>query len=100
MSSSPIAHPGRSARGGRASPRRRALWGRPTAALRPTPDFILIGAQRSGTTSLYQYLAAHPDVRWPPHLKSPHWYDAHFDRSEAWYRAHFPLSSQDGPVHG
>jgi hypothetical protein len=26
------------------------------------PDFLVIGAMKAGTTSLYHYLAAHPDV--------------------------------------
>ncbi|MCC7416108.1 MAG: sulfotransferase [Acidobacteria bacterium] len=30
-----------------------------------TPNFFVVGASRSGTTSLWQYLAAHPDVFLP-----------------------------------
>ena len=33
-----------------------------TSGLRMLPDFIVIGTQRGGTTSLYRYLAAHPGV--------------------------------------
>ena len=29
------------------------------------PDFYIVGAPKAGTTSLYQYLAAHPDVFLP-----------------------------------
>ena len=32
------------------------------AAARPLPDFLIIGAQRCGTTSLYRYLDQHPQV--------------------------------------
>ena len=38
----------------------RVLARRPTARARTTPDFLIVGAQRSGTTSLYRYLAEHP----------------------------------------
>lgn len=74
---------------------RRRLWGMPTAGRRALPDFLLIGAQRSGTTSLYEYLRGHPQVRWPAMVKSPHWFDTNYDRSPAWYRSHFPIASAD-----
>ena len=32
-------------------------FGRLTASVRPLPDFLILGAQRSGTTSLARYLA-------------------------------------------
>ncbi|MEA2507374.1 MAG: hypothetical protein QOH48_1992 [Actinomycetota bacterium] len=31
----------------------------------PLPDFLVIGAQKSGTTSLYEYLRSHPQVFMP-----------------------------------
>ena len=37
----------------------------------PTPNFVIIGAQKSGTTSLYEYLRAHPDVFMSSPLKEP-----------------------------
>ena len=40
-------------------------WGRRLSApARARPDFLIIGAQKGGTTSLYQYLARHPQVAW------------------------------------
>ena len=33
-----------------------------TAPWRRLPDFLIIGAQKSGTTSLFHYLMEHPDV--------------------------------------
>ena len=33
-----------------------------TASSRVLPDFIIIGAQKAGTTSLFAYLTGHPDV--------------------------------------
>lgn len=62
---------------------------RSTAALRLRPDFVIIGAQRSGTTSLYNYLAQHPCVA-PARRKEIHYFDLSFDRGERWYTSHFP----------
>lgn len=36
-----------------------------------TLDFIIIGAQKSGTTSLYRYLEAHPKIYMPPDKEAP-----------------------------
>jgi len=33
-----------------------------TGSAHVLPDFLIIGAARSGTTSLYQYLSQHPSV--------------------------------------
>ncbi len=61
-----------------------------TSALRMRPDFLIIGAQRGGTTSLYRYLAAHPCVAPTLVSKGVHYFDVGHDRSEGWYRGHFP----------
>lgn len=53
------------------------------------PDFIIIGAQRCGTTSLYNHLIEHPCVA-PAFRKEIHFFSLHFGRGVAWYRAHFP----------
>ena len=39
---------------------RNAVWayGRATAGSRPLPDFLILGAQKAGTTALYDYLHA------------------------------------------
>ena len=37
----------------------------PTARWRALPDFIVIGAQKAGTTSLFRYLCAQPAVARP-----------------------------------
>lgn len=39
------------------------------------PDFIIVGAARSGTTSLYRYLGQHPDIFVAP-VKEPHYFAA------------------------
>jgi hypothetical protein len=55
---------------------------------RALPNFIIIGAQRSGSTSLYNYLAEHPSVA-PTLHKEIHFFDEYFDRGIEWYKAHF-----------
>jgi len=37
------------------------------------PNFFIVGAMKSGTTSLYQYLSSHPDVYLSP-IKEPHYF--------------------------
>ncbi len=37
------------------------------------PDFLILGAMRSGTTSLYHYLKQHPEI-FMPSLKEPHFF--------------------------
>ena len=41
--------------------------------VRTSPDFILVGAARSGTTTMYQWLAEHPDV-FMPDTKEPSYF--------------------------
>jgi len=60
-----------------------------TGALRVLPDFIIVGAQKCGTSSLYRYLNEHPTVA-PAAGKEVHYFDWHFHRGPRWYRAHFP----------
>lgn len=52
------------------------------------PSFIIIGAQRSGTTSLYRYLTACPHIA-PADRKEVHFFDRHFEKGTNWYRAFF-----------
>ena len=73
---------------------RNAVWtfGRATARWRPLPDFLVIGAQKAGTTALYAYLRWHPGVTGPS-WKEVSFFDRHWWRGEAWYRGQFPLRS-------
>ena len=40
------------------------------------PNFLVVGAQKSGTTSLYSYLKQHPQIYMSP-LKEPHFFVSH-----------------------
>jgi hypothetical protein len=81
----------------------RMLVRRLQAPKRALPDFLIIGAQKSGTSSLYRYLAQHPQVR-ESVLKEVHYFDGGLEDGvdtyalgERWYRAHFPLASAMTP---
>ena len=63
-----------------------------TAGLRMEPSFILIGAQRSGTTSLFRALTAHPQLMPPTFHKGVNYFDLNYYRGAQWYRAHFPVA--------
>jgi hypothetical protein len=54
------------------------------------PSFLVIGAQKGGTTSLYEYLLGSPDVR-PARRKEIHFFetDAQWAKGSNWYRTHF-----------
>ena len=40
------------------------------------PDFFILGGMKCGTTSLFNYLAQHPDILLPEE-KELHYYDIH-----------------------
>jgi len=54
------------------------------------PDFLILGAQKAGTTALYAYLRWHPHVTGPS-FKEVSFFDRHYARGERWYRAHMPV---------
>ena len=53
------------------------------------PDFLIIGAQKCGTTSLYVYLSRHPQII-PASQKEIHFFDLNYDRGIDWYLSKFP----------
>lgn len=65
--------------------------GQATARHRIAPSMILVGASRSGTTSLFRALNAHPDVLRPPVNKGVRYFDLNYGHSWDWYLGHFPL---------
>jgi hypothetical protein len=64
--------------------------GRWTAGDRMLPTFLIGGAQRCGTTSMYKTLTAHPQVLPAVLHKGAHYFDTNFHRGLDWYRGHFP----------
>ena len=75
---------------------RNAVWtyGRATSFARPLPDFLILGAQKAGTTALYAYLRWHPDITGPS-WKEVSYFDRHYRRGVSWYRGHFPIGARD-----
>jgi hypothetical protein len=68
--------------------------GRVTSGLRMTPGLLICGAQRCGTTSMYQALRQHPAVLRPVTRKGVHYFDdTTYLNGMSWYRAHFPLQA-------
>lgn len=66
-------------------------WGMLTAGLRMEPDFIVVGAQRAGTTTMFRVLSEHPDVVRPTLSKGVGYFDLDYARGGRWYRGHFPI---------
>ena len=62
-----------------------------TGNLRALPDFVIIGAARAATTSLYRYLVRHPQIV-PARTKEVHYFDIYYAKGLRWYRAHFPTT--------
>lgn len=67
---------------------------RPTARWRVLPDYLVIGGQRCGTTSLQRVLAEHPNIASARLMKGVHYFDTSAHRDLAWYRTHFPTTAQ------
>lgn len=59
-----------------------------TAPWRVLPNFVILGAQKAGTTTLYDNLVKHPSVH-SCDIKEVHFFDTNWSKGENWYRAHF-----------
>jgi hypothetical protein len=83
---------------------RQAIWEyrQATSRVRSFPHFILIGAQKSGTSSLFRYLTQHPQIL-RSFTKEVHYFDGGlnarldtYQEGQEWYRAHFPMRATLG----
>lgn len=63
-----------------------------SAFARMLPNFLIIGAGKSGTTSLFNYLLQHPRIK-PPRKKEIHYFDVNYNKGLQWYKAYFPIIS-------
>jgi hypothetical protein len=62
------------------------------------PNFLGLGVQKGGTTSLQKLLEQHPGAFLPP-AKEVHYFSLHYARGAAWYRQQFALAGA-GKCHG
>ena len=62
------------------------------------PDFLCIGAQKAGTTWLYENLRANPQIYFPP-MKEVHFWDLFEERGLDWYRSLFD-NAASGQIRG
>lgn len=62
------------------------------AERRALPHFIVIGAQKSGSTTLFNYIAVHPQVL-PSIQKEIFFFNRNFTKGVLWYRRYFPFDS-------
>lgn len=77
-------------------------WRRVTWRDRVVPDVIIPGAQKCGTSSLFAWMAQHPEVHGSI-PKEVHYFDGgrastrdRWPLGKRWYRAHFPRRSRVG----
>jgi len=64
-----------------------------TGFMHVLPDFYIIGAAKSGTSSLYEYLIQHPAI-YSAVSKEPRFFDKYYDRGINYYRVGFPFKFQ------
>ena len=69
------------------------------AGRRPLPGFVILGAQKAGTTSLHEYLCEHP-LASSSTVKEVHYFDLAYERGPAWYRAHFQIPRRADEIAG
>ncbi|MDJ0555066.1 MAG: sulfotransferase domain-containing protein [Microcoleaceae cyanobacterium MO_207.B10] len=62
------------------------------------PDLLIIGAQRSGVTSLYKYLIQHPQTLVTWNWRETYYFDVdeNYNKGIGWYLRHFPWKLQKG----
>ena len=59
---------------------------------RLSPTFLILGVQKGGTTTLYDALCQHPQIK-AAARKEVHYFTTKYGFGPAWYRAHFPIQT-------
>jgi hypothetical protein len=65
------------------------IWQKTKTLVHTSPDFFIIGTQKGGTTSLYKYLAQHPQII-PANKKEIQFFTDNYHKGCSWYKRHFP----------
>ena len=68
----------------------------PAGRLGMLPSFLIVGAQRAGTSSMKRALSQHPALFNPILYKEVHYFDLSYHRGLGWYRSRFPLQARAG----
>lgn len=68
-------------------------WRKHTSAYRVLPGVLIAGMPKCGTTALYYYLLAHPQVL-AASSKEVGFFTQHFALGVRWYRSFFPFSAR------
>lgn len=64
-------------------------------------DFLIIGAQKAGTTSLFAYLNTHPAIYMPPEKEAPFFSDGEkMAKGWAWYVSEYYADAPPGALWG
>jgi Sulfotransferase domain len=67
----------------------------PTHRARMLPGFLIVGAQRCGTTSMFHVLSQHPAmVSAIGNKKELRFFDDEYQHGLAWYQSHFPFRAR------
>jgi Sulfotransferase domain len=66
---------------------------------RTRPHFLIIGAQRCGTTTFYDVLTQASDVK-PAAQKEVHFFDWQYGKGTKWYQNQFPRRLSPGEITG
>ncbi|MEL7034422.1 MAG: sulfotransferase domain-containing protein [Cyanobacteria bacterium J06592_8] len=66
--------------------------------IKAQPNFLILGAQKAGTTSLYHYLIQHPQILKNSSFKEVCYFDEdeNYNRGYGWYLGHFPSQFSQG----
>ncbi len=64
--------------------------------MRVLPDFLIVGAQKAGTTSLHGYLENHPSLYAPKGRKELHFFDRYWKSGTGHYKSWFPTVIKQG----
>jgi len=64
------------------------------------PSFFIIGAQKAGTTSLFNYIKEYADNFVSPRKKELYFFTEFYSKGINWYKANFPLRMKPGDITG
>lgn len=65
----------------------------PTRGDTVLPNFVIIGAMKAGTTSLYQYLGTHPEI-FMTSPKELSFFSFNWERGQSWYESQFEAAGE------